>query len=106
MSDRYIPQHRRIAKARGHFNPEDVRRRRQDQQVEIRRQKREDNLAKRRGIGGDNGPVGVGADSDEDNEDVDGFDIEAEVSHFRCFAWSLSLPSIRLLDGALSCNGQ
>ncbi|KAI8875694.1 ARM repeat-containing protein [Backusella circina FSU 941] len=35
-------------KARGHFKPEEVRRRRETAQVEIRKQKKEENLAKRR----------------------------------------------------------
>ncbi|KAF3908702.1 hypothetical protein AA313_de0209962 [Arthrobotrys entomopaga] len=51
MSDRFIPEHRRTNfKAKGTFKPEELRRRREEQQVEIRKQKREENLAKRRNL--------------------------------------------------------
>ena len=52
MAERYIPEHRRTNfKAKSTFKPDELRRRREEQQVEIRKQKREENLAKRRGIG-------------------------------------------------------
>ena len=81
MAERYIPEHRRTQyKAKNTFKPDELRRRREEQQVEIRRQKREENLAKRRGIarGPDGGPeVGYsGADSDDD-----GVNNESEVRH-------------------------
>ncbi|EPS44730.1 hypothetical protein H072_1273 [Dactylellina haptotyla CBS 200.50] len=51
MADRFIPEHRRTNfKAKGTFKPEELRRRREEQQVEIRKQKREENLAKRRNL--------------------------------------------------------
>lgn len=53
MSDsaRYIPEHRRQQhKGRNQFRGEELRRRREDQQVEIRKQKKEENLAKRRNL--------------------------------------------------------
>ena len=51
MAERYIPEHRRTQfKAKNSFKPDELRRRREEQQVEIRKQKREENLAKRRGI--------------------------------------------------------
>ncbi len=51
MSERYIPEHRRNQfKAKSAFKPDELRRRREEQQVEIRKAKREENLAKRRGI--------------------------------------------------------
>jgi hypothetical protein len=72
MSERYIPEHRRTnIKAKGAFKPEELRRRREEQQVEIRKQKREENLAKRRGIGGrgEAGPgASLGAAPDSDDE--------------------------------------
>ena len=79
MADRYIPEHRRTQfKAKNSFKPDELRRRREEQQVEIRRQKREENLAKRRGIAGKDGAIGVsglgGADSDDE-----GGTIESEV---------------------------
>ncbi|KAK8038130.1 Importin subunit alpha-1 [Apiospora phragmitis] len=71
MADRYIPEHRRTQfKAKSTFKPEELRRRREEQQVEIRKAKREENLAKRRGIGtGENRPgasLGAAPDSDDD----------------------------------------
>jgi importin subunit alpha-6/7 len=53
MSDtsRYIPEHRRQQhKGRNQFRVDELRRRREDQQVEIRKQKKEENLAKRRNL--------------------------------------------------------
>lgn len=71
MAERYIPEHRRTQfKAKNTFKPEELRRRREEQQVEIRKAKREENLAKRRGIGtGENRPgasLGAAPDSDDD----------------------------------------
>lgn len=89
MADRYIPEHRRTQfKAKNQFKPDELRRRREEQQVEIRKQKREENLAKRRGIQtSDGGIIGgqVGVDSDEE----EGGTIEGEVS---CILFSSDLP--------------
>lgn len=71
MAERYIPEHRRTQfKAKGAFASDVVRRRREEQQVEIRKAKREENLAKRRGIGtGENRPgASLGAAPDSDDE--------------------------------------
>lgn len=71
MADRYIPEHRRTQfKAKNTFKPDELRRRREEQQVEIRKAKREENLAKRRGIGtGDSRPgASLGAAPDSDDE--------------------------------------
>lgn len=71
MADRYIPEHRRTQfKAKNTFKPDELRRRREEQQVEIRKAKREENLAKRRGIGsGDSRPgAALGAAPDSDDE--------------------------------------
>ena len=63
MAERYIPEHRRTQfKAKNTFKPDELRRRREEQQVEIRRQKREENITKRR-----NFLPSSGADSDEDS---------------------------------------
>ena len=73
MAERYIPEHRRTQfKAKNTFKPEELRRRREEQQVEIRKAKREENLAKRRGIGtGDSRPgASLGAAPDSDDETV------------------------------------
>jgi len=48
-------------KNKNSLRADDLRRRREEQQVEIRRQKREENIAKRRNLA-----VSDGADSDED----------------------------------------
>lgn len=72
MSERYIPEHRRTQfKAKGTFKPEELRRRREEQQVEIRKAKREENLAKRRGLASADGSrpgasLGAAPDSDDD----------------------------------------
>ena len=53
MSDasRYIPEHRRHQhKGKNQFRGDELRRRREDQQVEIRKQKKEESLAKRRNL--------------------------------------------------------
>jgi mevalonate pyrophosphate decarboxylase len=72
MAERYIPEHRRTQfKAKSTFKPEELRRRREEAQVEIRKAKREENLAKRRGIGtGESRPgaaLGAAPDSDDEN---------------------------------------
>jgi hypothetical protein len=74
MAERYIPEHRRTQfKAKNTFKPEELRRRREEQQVEIRKAKREENLAKRRGItGAGEGRPGasLGAEADSDDDTV------------------------------------
>ena len=79
MAERYIPEHRRTQfKAKNSFKPDELRRRREEQQVEIRRQKREENLAKRRGVQRGNGEIGIGGLADADSDDEAG-NIENEV---------------------------
>lgn len=75
MAERYIPEHRRTQfKAKNTFKPEELRRRREEQQVEIRKAKREENLAKRRGITGGDGSArlgaSLGAEADSDDDTV------------------------------------
>jgi hypothetical protein len=80
MAERYIPEHRRNNfKAKSTFKPDELRRRREEQQVEIRKQKREENLAKRRGIGAGTERLGasLGAAPDSDDE---GITNESQVS--------------------------
>ncbi|KAF1981248.1 importin subunit alpha-1 [Aulographum hederae CBS 113979] len=80
MADRYIPEHRRQGfKAKNTFKPDELRRRREEQQVEIRKAKREENLAKRRGIAGRDGAPGasLGAAPDSDDE---GGNIETQLN--------------------------
>jgi hypothetical protein len=81
MAERYIPEHRRTQfKAKNTFKPDELRRRREEQQVEIRKAKREENLAKRRGITTRDGNIGVGgpgqmlgaaADSDDESGSIE-----------------------------------
>ncbi|CCH46717.1 Importin subunit alpha [Wickerhamomyces ciferrii] len=48
-TNKYIPDHRRTNfKNKGRFNPEELRRRRENQSVELRKAKRDETLAKRR----------------------------------------------------------
>lgn len=96
MAERYIPEHRRTQfKAKGTFKQDELRRRREEQQVEIRKQKREENLAKRRGIG-----AGIGASDGLADSDDEAGPIETEVcllrfyhSLERVFVEALKLPS-------------
>ena len=77
MAERYIPEHRRTQfKARNQFRPDELRRRREEQQVEIRKQKREENLSKRRGIPTRDGGVGGAATESDDEASA----IESAVS--------------------------
>lgn len=86
MTERYIPEHRRTNfKAKNAFKPDELRRRREEQQVEIRKAKREEALAKKRNIGAQLGAsLGAAPDSDEE-----GATIEGQVSHHITM---LSLP--------------
>lgn len=59
-------------KERSRFKPEEVRRRRENAQVEIRKQKKEENLAKRRNF---NAQL-LGDDSDDEQENV----LDAQVN--------------------------
>lgn len=80
MSDKYIPEHRRNQyKAKSTFKPDELRRRREEAQVEIRKAKREENLAKRRGIGtgADRPGASLGAAPDSDDESAP---TESQVS--------------------------
>ncbi|PWY88991.1 ARM repeat-containing protein [Aspergillus heteromorphus CBS 117.55] len=80
MSERYIPEHRRTQfKARNQFKPDELRRRREEQQVEIRKQKREENLAKRRGIQTRDGGIGVGGGVAGESDD-EATAIESELN--------------------------
>jgi importin subunit alpha-1 len=62
-------------KERSRFKPEEVRRRRENAQVEIRKQKKEENLAKRRNFNAND----LGDDSDDD---LASMNQDAQVSPF------------------------
>jgi hypothetical protein len=102
MADRYIPEHRRTQfKAKNTFKPEELRRRREEQQVEIRKAKREENLAKRRGItGGERPGASLGAEPDSDDDTAP---TESQVSLLPIF-FILYTPGqgIALLGGSAS----
>jgi hypothetical protein len=94
MSDttRYIPEHRRHQhKGKNQFRDDELRRRREDQQVEIRKQKKEENLAKRRNLETKtkewDGVSGDASESDEDNgllnRKVSRHRIDFDASHPR-----------------------
>jgi importin subunit alpha-6/7 len=76
MSDttRFIPEHRRQQhKGKNQFRGDELRRRREDQQVEIRKQKKEENLAKRRNLTtATNDWDGVSGDNTSESEDENG----------------------------------
>ncbi|KAL4912277.1 armadillo-type protein [Aspergillus aurantiobrunneus] len=81
MAERYIPEHRRTQyKARNQFRPDELRRRREEQQVEIRKQKRDENLAKRRGIQTRDGGIGVGGGMAAAESDDEASAIESELN--------------------------
>ena len=96
MAERFIPEHRRTQfKAKNTFKPDELRRRREEQQVEIRKAKREENLAKRRGIAGRDGTqmsapgASLGASIDSDDE---GGTIESQVCKLEIVHASFSPP--------------
>ena len=93
MTERYIPEHRRNNfKAKGAFKPDELRRRREEQQVEIRKAKRDENLAKRRGLGSAReGPqlgASLGAAPDSDDEGVTN---ESQVSAHSFYIGALGM---------------
>ncbi|KAJ5371140.1 Importin subunit alpha [Penicillium cataractarum] len=83
MAERYIPEHRRTQfKAKNQFRPDELRRRREEQQIEIRKQKREEGLAKRRGIVTRDGGIGVGgsmAAATESDDEASAIESELNV---------------------------
>lgn len=64
---RFVPEHRRTNfKNRGHFRADEMRRRREEQQVELRKSKREDNLSKRRNLANIEAEAAAAASDSED----------------------------------------
>ena len=77
-STRFVPEHRRQAyKGKNLFKPDELRRRREEQQVEIRKQKKEENLAKRRNLTTVGPDTSMESDTDED---VAGGDDKVTIS--------------------------
>ena len=107
MSERFIPEHRRTQfKAKNTFKPDELRRRREEQQVEIRKAKREENLAKRRGIAGRDGTqmsapgASLGASIDSDDE---GGTIESQV-RYACLVVTSSHPHLCIHKYCSTCE--
>lgn len=98
MAERYIPEHRRTTfKAKNTFKPDELRRRREEQQVEIRKQKREENLAKRRGITTrGEGALGASLGAAPDSDDESGT-IESQV----CTVLFVCLPIAAVVKSTL-----
>jgi hypothetical protein len=98
MAERYIPEHRRTQfKARNQFKPDELRRRREEQQVEIRKQKREENLAKRRGIQTRDGGIGVGggmAAATESDDEASAIESEVRFTFFLSLLYSCFAPGL------------
>src|SRR5271167_4150119 len=80
---RYVPEHRRQAyKGKNLFKGDELRRRREEQQIEIRKQKKDENLAKRRNL--TTGAADTSMESDTD-EDVSASDEKVFLSLFSVF---------------------
>jgi importin subunit alpha-6/7 len=101
MSDtnRYIPEHRRHQhKGKNQFRGDELRRRREDQQVEIRKLKKEENLAKRRNL---DTKVkewdGVLGDTSESDEDSGLLNRKVSAPLHRIEKWMRTLSLIQML---------
>ncbi len=65
---RFVPEHRRTNfKNKSRFEADELRRRRETQQVELRKQKRDETLAKRRNLV----DINLNDDSDDENAEDD-----------------------------------
>lgn len=73
IMDRNSEGRRNAFKSKGVFKPEEIRRRREAQQVEIRKQKREENLTKRRNFN-------ANEFSEDSDDDIDISNTENQVS--------------------------
>lgn len=92
-TSRFVPEHRRTNfKNRGRFGAEELRKRREEAQIEIRKAKRDEQLAKRRNI-----PVSadIAASDSEDEYDDDSQSLETQVCFdFYFFFWDLFFFSL------------
>lgn len=65
---RFVPEHRRTNyKNRGAFKADELRRRREEAQIEIRKQKRDENLIKRRNME----VIASASDSEDEQDELD-----------------------------------
>lgn len=75
---RFVPEHRRTQfKNRGHFKVDELRRRRDEAQIEIRKAKRDENLAKRRNM------IATESMISSDSEDEVDESAESQVSKLK-----------------------
>jgi importin subunit alpha-6/7 len=82
-SNRYVPEHRRQAyKGKNLFRGDELRRRREEQQVEIRKQKKDENLAKRRNLALALPEAAMESDTDEEAVSLD---EKVRLLLVRCF---------------------
>jgi importin subunit alpha-6/7 len=78
---RFVPEHRRQTyKGKNLFKGDELRRRREEQQVEIRKQKKDENLAKRRNLTALD--MSMESDTDEDTTVTD--DKVYSMLHLMC----------------------
>ena len=79
-SSRYVPDYRKANfKNKNRFQADEVRRRRETQQVELRKQKREEMLSKRRNFTGNEHISGLPESDDEDAAS------QTNITMIRCF---------------------
>lgn len=72
-ANRFVPEHRRTTyKGKNLFKGDELRRRREEQQVEIRKQKRDENLAKRRNLNAVVATTDASMESDTDEDSIAG----------------------------------
>lgn len=80
-ASRYIPEHRRTNfKSKNVFKQDELRRRREEAQVEIRKQKREESLAKRRNLNFPNGADELQSDGFDYDEELDDTGAEEQLN--------------------------
>lgn len=80
MASRDMSRRQDLYKAKGQFKHDELRRRREEAQVEIRRQKRDESMAKRRNLASaDSALAGGMTDGDSDEDEVSGGLLEKQV---------------------------
>lgn len=77
MASRDASRRQDLYKAKGQFKHDELRRRREEAQVEIRRQKRDESMAKRRNL--TDAAQAAMTDGDSDEEEVSGTLLERQV---------------------------
>lgn len=77
MASRDASRRQDLYKAKGQFKHDELRRRREEAQVEIRRQKRDESMAKRRNL--TDAAQATMTDGDSDEEEVSGTLLERQV---------------------------